>query len=309
MPYERGYHAQALSIAQRQEANELIERAKKIKQNDLRFLDYYVDYTRRNPRDETGPRRPYHLAGFAVSLMEDGSRGPGYACSAVEFARKRGLRRGNADDIRDQTIFHGIESALKKQRAEEGPRMPRRSAPQALLFRSIRTGGWAETWEVDYRAFIALMIVTGGRAKNVLEIRAVKVMYDPDYPNGGLGVLVLWSKRKVRDAPREALFYPFRWSIDPPSNIIRYFQDLRRPRRWFPFPSSEDMAANVNSKLRSWGYDFTSSLARAWMSTVLQRHVEAKILSTATFAQLMDHDYDTAREKYRLDQVVTTSRF
>ena len=127
----RGYRASTLTIAQKQEANELLNGGERDMRDELRFVRYYLDFCNANPPPSGPNGRAEHLSWFAVDLGADGTRGPGYVSVIVDFIKRRGVTPGNAPMIRESLRQEGLEKSLKRHQAEAGPRHTPREAPRA----------------------------------------------------------------------------------------------------------------------------------------------------------------------------------
>jgi hypothetical protein len=150
--------------------------------------------------------------------------------------------------------------------------------------------------DLEYRAFMYMLIVTGNRPRHVRVLDYIKLQ-------GTKAVTVRWFKRKIQEQMQNTTTYSYGWSFSPPADVAMF---LRRWKCWtISTPTGIAGAMNAWLKRRAMMMEVTPVLPthpRGILSSRLAELVRRRELREKDFAALMDHTYETSGRTYQREQ-------
>jgi uncharacterized protein YjiS (DUF1127 family) len=150
--------------------------------------------------------------------------------------------------------------------------------------------------DLEYRAFMFMLIVTGNRPRHVRELDYIKLQ-------GTKGVTVRWFKRKIQEQMQNTTTYPYYWSISPPLDVAAF---LKRWTCWtISTPAGIAGAMNAWLKRRAARMEVAPVLPthpRGILSSRLAERVRRREMREKDFSAIMDHTYETSGRTYQREQ-------
>lgn len=290
-----------------EERNEAIRALRKISIDEisvgLRLIAYMRQYKEAHP---TELRTEDFIACLSLSYPNRDT-----LASYTRAIQKLGLKVGEDLEAQEQRLrlYAVTRGALRGESNPLGEKPGTCGLGHLVVLLRQRPGD--ELRDVVYRMVLAITVWTGCRASHI---------QNAQISLGRGGIQVQWGKRKIREAMRAKIFYPFGWSCKPPSDLLTLLQQggwaTEADSTILSWPSWFTALTDVASSLNGWiakrekklglGTEerATSSSGRILLSIRLHELVMDDRLAASDFEVLMDHTVTTSRARYQVNQVL-----
>lgn len=248
---------------------------------EIRHLESFVNANRFDADMSTGDI----MALFAAQWLNTG-RAPSTLEATLDDFRRFSVDPRRLDEARARVERYRILNGVSRMRMEQGRIFIRKIS--ASPYPGITQSRPIMANIRERMCFWGACCVTGNRADNVLCIRAMAL-------EEGL-VKVSWGRRKVHS--NVVVKYQFEWSGVPAGWMCERWAELKSRPWQFTEGERGNIASTVNSWLRSWGQQVTSSSARERVDGKVRVLYETRAMTHEEYERVMDHKYTTSLDHY-----------